>query len=91
MESLVTKIGRFRDGGGVFESLGDAEQALSASESITSDEDLVFRRILTLATVQSQAFRGVVQGRAGGSADPGVEVTFVFDRLNRRMQFWHEN
>lgn len=93
-QSLSRKILQFRERGGIFKTyLGAGLAEAMGDEARLSDEE---RRSLygmtPHVTVMSDHFRGQVEGwMTGGSFGQRRRIDFVWDRKERKFEYWHED
>ncbi len=93
-QSLARKILQFRERGGIFKTYQGAGLVAAISEEIklTDDESRLLSGMTPFVTVASDHFRGHVEGwLASGSAHQRRRVDFVWDRKERKFEFWHED
>ena len=92
-KSLARKILQFRERGGIFKSYLGAglAEAIGEEVKLTDDERRLLYGMTPYVTVVSDHFRGHVEGWLAGQS-PGQRryVDFVWDRKERKFEFWHE-
>lgn len=92
-QSLARKILQFRERGGIFKSylgVGLAE-TIGEDVKLTDDERRLLYGMTPYVTVVSDHFRGHAEGwLAGGAAGQRRYVDFVWDRKERKFEYWHE-
>ncbi len=93
-QSLTRKILQFRERGGIFKTYQGAGLVAAISEEIklTDDESRLLSGMTPFVTVASDHFSGHAEGwLASGSAHQRRRVDFVWDRKERKFEFWHED
>lgn len=90
-EQVVDKVVRFREAGQAFTHPQRVVEELGRFAPLTPEEQAVLRRMVTVLTTRSDCFRGTVRG--SGRDEPGLsrEITFVWDRKEAKIRFWHED
>lgn len=92
-QSLARKILQFRERGGIFKSYLGAglAEAIGEEVKLTDDERRLLYGMTPYVTVASEHFRGHAEGwLVGGSSGQRRCVDFVWDRKERKFEFWHE-
>ncbi|MEI6564558.1 MAG: hypothetical protein WCO42_09675 [bacterium] len=93
IENFVRKILQFRERGGIFKSLGTGlAEALGEKTGLAEDERPLLYGMAPYVTVTSSHFRGHAEGwLASGRASESRRIDFVWNRKDRRIEFWHED
>ncbi len=93
-QSLARKILQFRERGGIFKTYLGAGlvEAMGDEARLTGDERSLLYAMTPYVTVASDHFRGHVEGwLASGILSQHQKVDFVWDRKERKFEFWHED
>lgn len=93
-QSLARKILQFRERGGIFKSYLGAglAEALGEKAGLTDDERRLLYGMAPYVTVVSDHFRGHSEGwMAEGPINQRRRVDFVWERKERKFEFWHED
>jgi type II secretory pathway component PulK len=91
-DDLISKILQFRERGGIFKtfSVAGLAGAMGDESVLPAAEQAVVNGMAPFITVTSDRFRGhVVAGRS--STNSQAEISFVWDRRERRFLYWHED
>lgn len=91
VDGLVRKILNFRESGGIFKTPRNLAEAFSERGGLSGEERLQLNGASRFVTVGSDHFRGQVRGAHQGRASSGQSVTFVWDRKQNRIEYWHED
>lgn len=92
-DSLLGKVLKFRNAGGVFSAPVPAEitKQLKQFAGLTPPEEQALGRMMVMLTTQSSCFRGIAAGRQKDqAAGDGQSVEFVFDRQKGEKLYWYE-
>ena len=85
---------QYRERGGIFKSYhGDALVEVMGEEiKLTDDERRLLSGMKSYVTVASDHFSGHSEGwMASGSTGQRRRLDFVWDRKERKFEFWHED
>jgi len=92
-QSLTRKILQFRERGGIFKTYRGAGlvEAMGEDAKLTAEECRLLSGMTPYVTVASDHFRGHSEGwMAGGPSFQRRRLDFVWDRKERKFEFWHE-
>lgn len=91
-QSLVRKVLKFRESGGIFESIIGPRMtgALAQEAELTAEEGQLLQRMSPYLTVSSDCFRGYAAGTGSNGSQHLRTIEFVWDRRQEEMLFWHE-
>lgn len=93
-QSLSKKILQFRERGGIFKSYLGSEMVESLGEGarLTDEERRSLYGMTPHITVMSDHFRGHAEGwMSGGSFGQRRRMDFVWNRKERKFEYWHED
>ncbi len=79
-------------GGRVAEMRDHIIDALEREVGLTEEQETILRAMVDqgLLTIRSTYFRGVSRGTVWGRGNPDSELTFVINRNNGEIVYWHE-
>lgn len=91
-QSLVRKVLKFRENGGMFTSIVGPRLVGSMGQEaeLTAQEAQVLQRMSPYLTVSSDCFRGRSVGIRRGVSQPLRIIEFVWNRQQEKMVFWNE-
>ena len=92
-QSLARKILQFRERGGIFKTYHGAglAEVMGNDAKLTADESRILSSMTRYVTIASDHFRGHSEGwMANGSSSQRRKLDFVWDRKERKFEFWHE-
>ena len=94
-QSLARKILQFRERGGIFKTYLGAGlvEAMGDETRLTGDERRLLYGVTPYVTVVSDHFRGHAEGgmASGPAHNQCRKIDFVWDRKERKFEFWHED
>ena len=91
VDRLVRKILNFRESGGIFKTPRNLAEAFSERGGLSEEDRIQLNGASRFVTVGSDHFRGQVRGAHQGRASSEQRVTFVWDRKQNRIEYWHED
>jgi type II secretory pathway component PulK len=91
VDRLVRKILNFRESGGIFKTPRNLAEAFSERGGLSEEDRVQLNGASRFVTVGSDHFRGQVWGMHRGRAASAQSVTFVWDRKQNKIEYWHED
>ena len=90
-ENLIRKILNFREHGGIFKSSSGLVETLDRQGDLSQDERSQLASGSSVVTVKSDHFRGYARGELRGRPSSVQTVRFVWDRKQKKIEYWNED